>query len=196
MGLSIHYSGSFRKGASLSEMIEEVKDIISVYKWKYSVYEEEFPDETFSDSSYNQNIYGISFTPPGCETVSISFLSNGRMSSYPALKFFGKTENQQEQEYLYMLAVKTQYAGIEVHKLIIHLFKYLNEKYFQDFKVLDEGEYWESGDENLLQETFKRYTNLINSFTSAIENIPSNEGETLESYLKRLMSVIQNRKDK
>ena len=31
MGLSIHYSGSFKKEASLETMIEEVKDIAEIY---------------------------------------------------------------------------------------------------------------------------------------------------------------------
>ena len=37
MGLSIHYSGSFNNSGSLSEMIEEVKDIAEVFKWKYNI---------------------------------------------------------------------------------------------------------------------------------------------------------------
>jgi len=43
MGLSIHYSGSFNPKASLQAMIEEVKDIAETYKWKYFVFEDEFP---------------------------------------------------------------------------------------------------------------------------------------------------------
>lgn len=39
MGLSIHYSGSFKEDASLAEMIEEVKEIAEVYKWEYNRYE-------------------------------------------------------------------------------------------------------------------------------------------------------------
>ena len=41
MGLSIHYSGSFRNGASLSEMIEEVRDIVEVYDWEYLIFEKQ-----------------------------------------------------------------------------------------------------------------------------------------------------------
>ena len=83
-----------------------------------------------------------------------------------------------------MLSVKTQYAGIEIHKLIIHLLKYLSGKYLQDFKVIDEGEYWETGDEKLLQDTFKRYTDLIESFASSLETYPKNPGKVLKLILK------------
>jgi hypothetical protein len=81
MGLSIHYTGAFKKGASLSDMIEEVRDIAETFHWKYKVYESSFPDNTYGNTDYDDNIYGISFTPPDCETVTIAFLSNGKMSS-------------------------------------------------------------------------------------------------------------------
>ncbi len=194
MGLSIHYSGSFKNGASLSEMIEEVKDIAEVYKWKYAIYEEQFSENTFDKNSYNQHIYGISFTPPNCETISLSFLSNGKMSSPDHLEFFGKSVNKSEQNYLYSLSVKTQYAGVEVHKIIIHLFQYLDKKYFQDFNVIDEGKYWETRDEKLLQKIFIRYTDLLQNFSSAIESYPMNAGEKFENYFERLLKQIQNKK--
>ncbi|MEA3450897.1 MAG: hypothetical protein U9Q83_03230 [Bacteroidota bacterium] len=106
MGLSIHYNGSFRESASLSKMVNEVKDIAEVRKWEYNIFEEKFPNDYNSEDSYNENVYGISFTPPECETVSLCFLSNRKMSSPARLKFFGKTSDRPEQKYLYMLSVK------------------------------------------------------------------------------------------
>jgi|SRR5450631_774180 hypothetical protein len=193
MGLSIHYSGSFKAEASLQAMIEEVKDIAEIYKWKYNIYNDAFPVDSIGKKIYNQNIYGISFTPPNCETVCLCFLSNGKMSSPSHLVFFGNSTNKEEAGYLYMLSVKTQYAGIETHKLIIHLLKYVSAKYLQDFIVNDEGEYWESGDEKLLQDTFKRYTDLIENFSSSIENYPIKPGESFETYFERILKVIHKR---
>lgn len=193
MGLSIHYSGEFKQGASLCSMIEEVKDIAELHGWGYHVFEENFNIDALGKKSYSQEIYGIRFTPPDCETVSIEFLSNGRMSSLMLLNFYGQSEVQAEHEYLYMISVKTQYAGIEIHKLIIHLFKYLSKKYFTNFKFSDEGQYWETGDEKLLQEVFNRYDNLINSFSSATEIYPKEKDETFESYFTRLISHVQKR---
>jgi hypothetical protein len=115
------------------------------------------------------------------------------MSSPMHLTFFGKNENQEESPYLYMLSTKTQYAGTEIHKLIIHLLKHLEAKYLQDFKVTDEGQYWETGDEKLLQETFDLYTEMIESFADSIEIYPVNQGESFEYYFKRMMQKIQNR---
>lgn len=194
MGLSIHYSGTFNPAASLSSMIEEVKDIAELYKWKYKVFESEFPTNSLGKKNYNQKIYGICFAPPQCEPVWICFLSNGKMSSPSHLKFFGKEKNKEERPYLYMLSTKTQYAGIEIHKLIIQLFKYLERKYLLDFTMKDEGNYWETGDEKLLQETFKSYTAMIDGFASALEIYPMNASESFETYFERLIKKIRKKR--
>ncbi len=167
MGLSFHYIGSIAKPELLPELIEEIQDIAKVYNWEYFIFDRQFPDNSLDVNGYNQNIYGICFTPPGSETISICFLSNGRMSNLVHLKFYGKTEEQQEHEFLYMLSVKTQYSSVETHQFIIQLFRYLNKKYFTGFKLIDEGEYWETNDETLLKQNFKRNADLINGFVSA-----------------------------
>ncbi|MEP6949089.1 MAG: hypothetical protein ABI863_07450 [Ginsengibacter sp.] len=194
MGLSIHYSGSFNAKASLEAMIEEVKDIVEVYKWPYLVFESKFSAYSFGKAEYAQDIYGICFTPPECETVSLCFLSNGKMSDVLNLRFYGTPESEEDAEYLYMLSVKTQYAGIEIHKLLIRLLRYISSKYLQDFILRDEGEYWETGNEKLLQDAFKRYTVLIEIFASSLENYPKKSGENFEAYFERLVKQIHEKR--
>jgi len=194
MGLSIHYKGSFRESASLSKMVNEVKDIMEVRKWEYNIYQDEFPNDYNLKNSYNENIYGISFTPPECETVSLCFLSNRKMSIPLLLKFYEKTSYKPEQEYLYMLSVKTQFAGVEIHKFIIELFRYLQkQEYFETLEIIDEGKYWETRDENLLQDIFKQNVNLLDNFSLVIESIPKKNGESYEKYFERLKNIIRNR---
>ena len=96
---------------------------------------------------------------------------------------------------MYWVSVKTQYAGVELHQFIIQLFRYLNATYFADFKLSDEGNYWETNDLTVLKATFERYTDLMNSFSSALEHIPMNTGEDLEIYFERLLKIISERKD-
>ncbi len=142
-------------------------------------------------------IYGISFRPPGCETVNLCFLSNGRMSSTLHLKFYGDATNTTTQKYLYSLSVKTQYAGIEVHLLLMRLFKYLATKYLSDFWLMDEGGFWGVEDEAVHQQNFNKYNFLIDSFTEAITTRQKKPGESLTQYFSRLLTEIREKgKDK
>jgi len=114
------------------------------------------------------------------------------MSSLANLKFFGNSSDKTEQEYLYMLSVKTQFAGEEIHKLIIELFRYLKkQKYFEYLKIADEGKYWKTGDENLLHEIFEQNIALLDSFSFAIKNVPIKKSESYLSYFKRLAKMIR-----
>jgi len=197
MGLSIHYSGRFNSKADLSDLITEVKDIAETLNWKYKIYQEEFPFIEKGDQSYDGQLYGISFTPPECETVSICFLSNYRMSSLVHLTLYGHTENPSEKDFLYMLSAKTQFAGTAIHKIIINIFRHLyKKKYLLDFELIDEGGYWETGDEKLLENKFKEYGDLLDNFSLALETISPKHGESYENYFERIMKIIENRNKK
>jgi len=191
MGLTIHYNGRFNPAASLSEMIEEVKDIATIFNWKYFVFEKEFPESILASSSYKDSIYGICFTPPKCETVSLSFLSNGLMSDPFNLRLYGEAANETETSNRYLLFTKTQYAGIEIHKLLVHLLRYISQKYLMEFNVTDEGEYWETGNEKLLQQIFKRYNFYTDIFATSLEKFPKNPDESFEAYFEKLLKYIQ-----
>jgi len=112
MGLSIYYSGKIKDAKSLPLLIEEVKDVAIVNKWKYNIFDTAFPNNTLDNVEHLEPIYGINFTPSKCETVSITFLSNGVMACPSQIIFFGKSENPAVKNYIYMLFAKTQYAGM------------------------------------------------------------------------------------
>lgn len=109
------------------------------------------------------------------------------------LEFFGNSESKTDQQYLYMLSAKTQFAGSDTHKIIIHLLKYLSGKYFSDFKLIDEGEYWETGDEKLLEKKFKQYTELLDTVSFSIQNYLMKKDETFEEYFSRVLKHISKK---
>lgn len=191
MGLSIHYQGNFKTASRLSQMIEEVVDVAKANHWEYFVFENEFPQNIFSTTPDKENLYGICVSPPGCEMVSFSFLSNGKMCGVEKLQINKYSENLEEDENLYFLHTKTQYAGIEVHKKIILLFDYLNTTYFENFEMYDEGQFWETRDDQMLQTIFEKYTSLIDSLQNAIENTPLNDGESTEDFIRRMAEFTQ-----
>ena len=194
MGISIHYRGKFNKNAALTDLITEVKEIADTFKWNCKVYQKVFPVNASENQSHDGEIYGISFTPPECETISICFLSNYKMSSHAHLKFYGHPENLSESDFLYMLSAKTQFAGTTIHKTIIELFRYLYKRnYFSKFELVDEGDYWETGNERLLEQKFKENGDLIDNFIIAVETIPIKQGEPFENYFERIMKMIDHR---
>jgi hypothetical protein len=195
MGISFHYSGSIAKPELLPELIDEVEEVVKVFKWKYTVLERQFPEDCYGKPEYNDEIYGICFTPPCCETVFISFLSNGCMSNPLSLNLWGKSAIPQEQKYLYMLSVKTQFAGVTIHQILIQLFRHLNKKYFTNFTLMDEGQYWETNDEEHLKSTFKKYTDILDNVTFAFENFPAQQNEDIESYLERIFNMVKKNFD-
>ncbi|WP_133242652.1 hypothetical protein [Flavobacterium psychrotolerans] len=173
-------------------MIEEVTDIAKANHWGYHVFEEAIPNDAFTVNSFNDSIYGIFFSPPNCETVYLTFLSNGKMCAPYKLEHPAFSENELEDDYL---SVKTQFAGPQIHKQLITIFDYLNKLYFENFDLTDEGNYWETKNEQLLEDTFKKYTHLIDGFSSLLENIPMEENESIEAYLIRIAEMA-NKKNK
>jgi len=190
MGLSFHYSGRFNPEKSLKEMVDEVREICKTFKWEYYIFNTEFPENECSES-YTSDIYGIIFNPPECETVSLIFLSNRRMSSRGNLKVFGNSNDEDYKKYLYMLSVKTQFAGFEIHALLIKIFRHISQKYLLDFYMSDEGYYWETDDLEKLKGQFNRYNTILDNFCLGLETIPINASENIEDYLIRLFRYIQ-----
>lgn len=194
MGLSIHYSGRIKEAESLPFLIEEVSDICKVYDWKFDIYETQFPNNTLENRLCFNQIFGISFTPTNSETISLAFLSNGVMVCPARILFFADSQDETERSYVFYNSVKTQYAGVEMHQLIIHIFKYLNDKYFDDFQLQDESGYWETGDEGLMRKKFNEYDALIDNFALSIQTFPLKPGESLTSYFEKMIRHVDSLK--
>ena len=192
MGLTIHYSGRIADKNTLPQLIEEVEEIDTVHGLKYSIYEREFPVSEALTQSHNGKLYGIEFTPKGSEPVSLCFLSNGRMSGIMQLASWGEFKNNKKlvlnngkvnkqgeieivskeltltaedyARYLYMCSSKTQFAGPQAHEMIIAVFRYIEKTYLSEFCMVDEAEFWETGDKEVLLKNFEYNTALINGF--------------------------------
>jgi hypothetical protein len=190
MGLSFHYYGSLKKGASVTDLIEEVKDIAEILNWQYDILDTDFPEEELMDGKVDGNLYGICFSPEKCEPVFLTFLSNRRLCSPINLDEFEKPVALVP-ESAYWIFTKTQYAGPEAHMAVIHVLKHISQKYLEEITVTDEGEYWETGDENLLRDTFRRYTALIDGFAAAFGSEPVKPGEIIEDYIKRIIELLK-----
>ena len=192
MGLSFHYCGEIKDKEKLSELIEEVKTLAQTHAWKYEIYNSNFSLNPTNEDDLRQKLYGISFTPPHCEEVDICFLENGKMSNLVNLISWGQSQKPKEQEYLYMLSVKTQYAGLETHAIIIDFFRFIAAKYLKNFTLTDEGTYWESNDLSALKTQFERYNSILDTLTLGLTTIAPSTNESLIEYLERVALKTNN----
>ena len=182
MGLTIHYSARIKSKDVLPQFVAEVADICESMGWEYDTVDEvvEMKDDVVFvpalDDSKNIHLEGIVFHPPKCESVIFTFLSSGWTSSFlhlKAAKQYQKVDNEPLfngfPKLVYMMHTQTQRAGVDMHVAIIRLFKYVEKKYFSEMKVSDEGNYWETLDTQVLQKSFDRYTDMIDSVKRALE---------------------------
>ena len=191
MGLTIHYKGKLKSAELLPDLINEIVDIVNIYDWKYDIFEKEYPDNNFYKESFD-DAYGVIFSPPKCEPVYLTFLSDGKMANPFFLKYY-KEDKEESKERKYWVSTKTQYAGIEVHKVIIQLFRYISKKYLVDFEMSDEGRYWETNDVQVLQESFNRYNFIMDQFAEAMDSFTENDKNNPESMINKLIDYLKNK---
>jgi len=172
-------------------MIKELSDIADIYRWDYHLFKTDFPEDSLGKPGFDKDLYGISMSPPGCEPVYMCFLSNGKLSSPSNLQLWGDSKDEKKRRYLTMVSTKTQYAGVETLQVIIHLLKHISQKYFDQFELMDETGYWETGDEDLLKGRFEQMNRLLDQVAFGLENFPKQDEESFEIYFKRLLNRIQ-----
>jgi len=176
MGLTLHYSARLKESERLPELAAEVEDICLSLDWRYhdldmtvEVPAAAMPLEPGDSDPKPVRLRGIFFTPPECETAFLTFTPSGRTSTPLQLNIAEDLCNVAP-EMVYSIHVKTQYAGLDMHVALVTLLKYLEHKYFHPMEVLDEGNFWDTLDKDVLRAHFDDYWSLINIVKGALEN--------------------------
>lgn len=194
MGITIHYKGALKEDASINQLIKEVKDIAEIMHWKYNILDTDMPKKN-AEEMVDGNLYGILFSPPKCEPVWLTFLSNRRLCNAINIDEFKKPLKEID-EINYWCSTKTQFAGLEVHKAVTAILKHISQKYMNAIEVNDEGNYWETGDSLLLEKTFSRFTALIDTMSHALSSTKQKLNESLEEAINRVIREVHNRSSK
>jgi hypothetical protein len=188
MGLSIHYSGNIKEEKLIAPMVAELEDICKSMGWEYHVWQQKEFTPVNNDIDYTPEYFnGISFNVKGCEMISLCFLPNKRMSSL--INLMAK-DVYDDVEWIYSVSVKTQFAGPDAHIAIIKLLRYINNKYLDNFKMDDEGYYWETNDEQKLLSQFKIYNFILDEFANGLEGLQAVPGETPLSLAERIEKIF------
>lgn len=184
MGLSIHYSGTIRQYEQIDALTEEVADICQDMGWQYSVL----------DGDNTDRLKGICFSPHECEPIFLTFLPTGKMCS--PVNLMNREIYEQDgsnPELLYTTSTKTQFAGRDTHIAVIKLLHYLRKKFFASFELNDEGKYWETLDEEVLNKQFTRYEVVLDAFTDVLDEMKAIPGETAASLAARIEKLLKDR---
>ena len=194
MGLTLHYRGRFKQQASLHDMIVEVQNIAEVNTWSYSIFNEEFPAPGLPVYPIQDELYGMILNIPHCEPVFLCFASDFNLAN-PVWLEAASQGKLEDPEMLYLVFTKTQYAGAEIHKKVVHLFKYLSHKYFDDFIVADDGQYWETGDPLILDQQFNQFNHYLSALQSRIGSMPTSGDESPDELVNRIVQLLKNNPD-
>jgi hypothetical protein len=187
MGITIHYSGQLKAAKLLPTLIEELEDIAKIYNWSTHSFNTKYENDVFKTEDNNED-YGMVIKVPECEPIVFIFDHAGYLYS-PWLKQYFT-----ERMYTHNISTKTQFAGADIHTKIIGLLKYLDKKYLDNLTVIDEGEYWQTGNKKLLDEKIDFLKDKINTLTDFINNGEMLDGESLEDFITRIAKGIHKEK--
>lgn len=143
MGVTIHFEGKLQGQDQLTALIQQVNGLAAKNDWPVKMIDE--PEATRlrvieeEDVEYSGPISGIEVQPHSdAEPLRFEFDD----------QFFA-------QDYC-----KTQFAGVDVHIAIINMLRQISPL-FVKLRVEDEGEYWETSNDAVLQGHFVCVDELI-----------------------------------
>jgi hypothetical protein len=142
MGVTIHYQGYLRSPELLSELAARVQVIADRHDWVVKTIDK---DEVELIRVINEEI--VEYTSP---LKGLVILAHERCE--PIRFVFDRDWFTQE-------GTKTQFCPTAIHVQIVELLRAV-EDLFDDFKVLDEGECWETGTTEILNQK-KRFLNTM-----------------------------------
>jgi hypothetical protein len=150
MGLTIHFQGKLVSDEQYEKLITCAKDFAEENQMPWVPLNNEngsllrYKDGDFYE--YNGTIKGIVIQPGlNCEPFFLQF----------------------DKDLIIHQFCKTQYADISIHILLIDLLRQI-ESCFAELIVIDEGEYWETDDINLLQKHFDKNQSAIDKLSETL----------------------------
>ncbi len=133
MGVTIHFEGKLKSDKDFDNVIKISTDFAQLNNMDYQIFEEYDKKlqrvKNEKDWDYHGLTRGIKIRPDvNSDPLWIEFDNDYYIQEY----------------------CKTQFVDIDIHIKIIELLKKI-EPYFQNLKVEDEGEHWDTGDVEILQ---------------------------------------------
>lgn len=201
MGITIHYLGKLNNTKQIYKFKDELTDIAKSMNWEWNVLDEDWNKPNTAKLTHHKNraeitghlpLKGISFIPhPDSESVSFYFDKKGKLQTLMGMVLANEEKIVRDHAWI---SVKTQFAPPEVHITIVKLLKYIKKKYISNLKVRDEGEYWETGDENILKERLDFLGQKINLIRNELSKLGTKEiGSTAKEMVQTIVKILKSK---
>jgi len=162
MGITIHYRGKLDDLARLENLCNELADIAEWMGWKSQRLDDdwsELPDarlvygSDITEIKGNLALKGIMIEPEAkLEDIEFYFDCDGNLRSIMNTVLICEGSLKPEAAWNF---VKTQFAGPDIHIWVIGLFKHVKKHYMSKLEVVDDGEYWETGNRKTLEQKMR-----------------------------------------
>ena len=153
MGVTIHFEGRLRDDDALANVLAIAAEHAESNGWAsetldrdHDVLNREIDEES---CDYEGPVRGVALYPhEDCEPVRLEFDADLFVQEF----------------------TKTQFAGVAIHCAVVALLRDL-EPHFVELEVFDEGEYWDSGDLERLEEHCAAFDVALADFVANNPNV-------------------------
>ncbi|MCI0495467.1 hypothetical protein L0Z72_10715 [candidate division KSB1 bacterium] len=197
MGITIHYHGHIKDLNLISQLQEEMVDICQTMNWEYQLLNEDLTKPCDAQIQYTPKganiighipLKGISIqVDQKNENLDILFNPEGKLSGF--LQEIMIREGTIAKDPIWN-STKTQFGRVDSHIATVNLLKYVRDKYVPDLIVADEGEYWESADNNILLEKRGFLFNAINKLEKALSTAEIPPDSSQEEIIRKLEEIL------
>lgn len=177
MGVSIRYRGRLESPDRLPGLLEKLMGIAAVMGWQCRVLDEDWSVPANAVLEHNGKsagirghlgLKGIQLKSPG-ESDSLDFFFNAKGYLLCPMNVILIQEGVLEPDEAWIF-VKTQFSTPEMHALIIGLLKYIKKRHLPSLEVNDEGEYWDTGDYQKLENKMKLVQGKIDDLSRELSS--------------------------
>ena len=205
MGITIHYRGRLNDLAQIDALSAELADIAAAMGWKSTRLDDDWAQPADArllhtpkgaEIQGHLGLKGIALSPgPNIETLNFYFDREGNLRSPFGVVFLLDGTMDPEQAWL---STKTQFGPPEVHAWIVGLLKYLKKRYIADLEVHDDGEYWETGDINILRQRMDAINRAMDRLSEALSasgigEVTDLDPEEIVAEIERILLGIKDR---
>lgn len=183
MGVTLFYRGRLNTPKDIPAITNELEDICISAEWKYRIYDES------NNELRKLPFRGISFLPhPKSENVWMLFLNDGTL-------FFPLSgETEEATDTLAWSSTKTQFAGADTHIALCRLFKYLSDRWFAQFEVIDDGGFWGEENSKALRKNIGIVNDAITALEEGLSGLSTEEMESVEQRVKDILEALRKKK--